>query len=331
MKTMKWLLRREFWEHKGALVWAPIVVGIAMVVLLGGMFTYAAVNHADTVITRHADGTSMTKSTTTIATELQKMQQADKTNLVETMSSMVMLAAVPLLLMLAVIAFFYCLGALYEERRDRSVLFWKSLPLSDHMTVLSKVATIIVVAPLITLGVATAASLALLLIACLVFAFQGINAFGTALSNADVYLTPVRLVGLLPVYALWALPTIGWLMMVSAWARSKVFLWAVGAPLLTALLIKWASWTAGIAVNMDWFMTNIIGRGLFGLVPGAWFGFERITPERFVPSSGHGAEMGTIFFESWRTLAGPNVWIGVAAGVAMLFVATRLRRWRDEG
>ncbi|MES3020047.1 MAG: hypothetical protein V4857_00525 [Pseudomonadota bacterium] len=330
MNTMKWLLRREFWEHKGALVWAPIVVGISMVVLLGGMLFYASAKHSNTVITRDGDGGS-TRTSTTVAAELQKMTEADKTAMVETMSSMVMLAAVPLLMMLTVIAFFYCLGALYEERRDRSVLFWKSLPLSDQMTVISKVVTIIVVAPLITIGVATLVSLALLLIGCIVFAFQGINAFGTALGNADVYLTPLRMVGVLPVYMLWALPTIGWLMMVSAWARSKVFLWAVGVPLLSALLIKWASWSAGIAINMEWYMTNIIGRGLFGLVPGAWFEFVGVNPEKFLAKSGHGAEMGTIFSESWMTLTGPNVWIGVAAGVAMLFAAMRLRRWRDEG
>ncbi|UUZ49351.1 hypothetical protein LP420_02935 [Massilia sp. B-10] len=68
----------------------------------------------------------------------------------------------------------------------------------------------------------------LLLIVGIVFAVTGANLFGLILSNANFYLAPLRLIGLLPVYLVWALPTIGWLMMVSAWARSKVFLWAVG-------------------------------------------------------------------------------------------------------
>ena len=33
---------------------------------------------------------------------------------------------------------FYCLDALHGERRDRSILFWKSLPVSDLTTVLAK-------------------------------------------------------------------------------------------------------------------------------------------------------------------------------------------------
>lgn len=71
----------------------------------------------------------------------------------------------------------------------------------------------------------------LLLIVGIVFAVTGANLFGLILSNANFYLAPLRLIGLLPVYLVWALPTIGWLMMVSAWARSKVFLWAVGTLL----------------------------------------------------------------------------------------------------
>src|SRR3546814_12295425 len=52
-------------------------------------------------------------------------------------------------IVLAFVVFFYCLGALYDERKDRSVLFWKSLPVSDAQTVLSKVASAVVVAPVL--------------------------------------------------------------------------------------------------------------------------------------------------------------------------------------
>src|SRR3546814_20822192 len=44
-----------------------------------------------------------------------------------------------LVVVLGFVVFFYCLGALYDDRRDRSILFWKSLPVSDASTVLSKV------------------------------------------------------------------------------------------------------------------------------------------------------------------------------------------------
>jgi ABC-2 type transport system permease protein len=79
-------------------------------------------------------------------------------------SGMYIAAGSPLFIMHAGVVFFYCLGALYDERRDRSILFWKSLPVSDAMTVLSKAVTALCVAPLITIALATVASLALLLL-----------------------------------------------------------------------------------------------------------------------------------------------------------------------
>ena len=58
---------------------------------------------------------------------------------------------------------FYCLDALYGERRDRSILFWKSLPVSDLTTVLSKASIPIVVLPLLTFAVTVATQLIMLL------------------------------------------------------------------------------------------------------------------------------------------------------------------------
>jgi ABC-2 type transport system permease protein len=330
MKTMKWLLRREFWEHKGALLWAPVVVGISMIVLIGGMLMYAATFSGQTVVT--VDGQTTT-TTTTLSDIFARSSPADQQMMADSISDMYMAAATPLMLMLAVIAFFYCLGALFEERRDRSVLFWKSLPVSDSMTVLSKVATALVLAPLIALAAAVVTSFALLIIACIVAAFHNFNVFGMVLSQSEVYLNPLRLFGLLPVYILWALPTVGWLLLVSAWARSKVFLWAVGAPVLLIFVIKFANWVLNTRMPIDWFAENIVARGLLGLFPGAWIGFAKMNMDQ--PEVARNApptvDAASFFAESWMTLASPSVWIGAIAGVAMLYGAMRLRRWRDEG
>ena len=58
--------------------------------------------------------------------------------------------------MLGFVVFFYCLGSLYDERKDRSVLFWKSLPVSDRDTVLSKALSALVVAPTLAIAVGIA-------------------------------------------------------------------------------------------------------------------------------------------------------------------------------
>lgn len=323
MKTMKWLVQREFWEHKGAIFWAPIAVAGAMVLFIGGAIMYAiSMGKFGGQVTINGRDANMTMAFNSLSPQDQEM-------FVTAMSSGYMAAAAPLYIMLGVVIFFYCLSAMFEERRDRSILFWKSLPVSDQQTVLSKVATALVVAPVITIAVATLASMLILLITCAAMGVNGINLFGAVLTSPRVYLAPLQIVGMLPVYALWALPTVGWLLMVSAWAKSKVFLWAVGTPVIAIIIVKWAEKLMGAGLNADWFIQNVVARGLLGLLPGAWFGFEQVQPKLL--TSGRMMDFGNVLAQSWLTLAGPSVWIGALAGGLMIFAAMRLRRWKDEG
>jgi ABC-2 type transport system permease protein len=263
------------------------------------------------------------------------MPLAQRAQIADVVANTYLAAAVPLFGVLPVVVFFYCLAALYDDRRDRSILFWKSLPVSDQMTVLSKVLTAVCVAPMITIAIGTAASLLMLFIGLAAVAFSGLNLFGLILGNPDFYLAPLRLIGLLPVYVLWAIPTVGWLLMVSAWARSKVFLWAVGVPTLLVVLAKWANFITTEYMNggfdVNWFVHNVVTRGLAGLVPGVWLPFGEVPVAALVNNTQHTVDAGSIFTQSWTTLAQPGVWVGVLIGGAMIFAAMRLRRWRDEG
>ncbi|MGZ9046100.1 MAG: hypothetical protein ACXW24_16885 [Telluria sp.] len=323
MKTMKWLVQREFWEHKGSIFWAPIAVAAAIVLFIGSTIVYAiSMGKFGGQVTINGRDANMTAA-------FNLLSQQDQQLFVQAMSTGYLAASAPLFVMLSVIVFFYCLSAMFEERRDRSILFWKSLPVSDQQTVLSKVVIAMCVAPLITIAVATFASVLILLLTCAALAFRGINLFGVVLSTPQVYLAPLQIVGLLPVYALWALPTVGWLLMVSAWAKSKVFLWAVGTPVIAIIIVKWANTLMGVGINADWFIQNVVARGLLGLVPGAWFGFEQISP--VLLTAGRQIDTTSVFLQSWMTLAGPSVWVGAIAGAAMIFAAMRLRRWKDEG
>lgn len=329
MNTMKWLLRREFWEHKGGFVWAPLIAALIMVVLVGGVLGYgvASGKMAGSSITIRVDGeearhTSMAKVLT--VEKRAEVASAAAHNYI--------VVGAPILVVLPVVAFFYCLAALYDDRRDRSILFWKSLPISDTDTVLSKLLTVLVVAPLITIGVATAAALVIWFLGTLVASHLGIALFGPVLSNINFYLAPLYLVAMLPVYILWALPTAGWLLLVSSWAKSKVFLWAVGVPLMVAVLLKWLDMllgmSAGVTINADWIIDHVLEAILLGLVPGSWF----MNAGSALPQPGpSGVPLLPMVSYSWSTLARPALWAGVVAGVAMIAGAIRLRRWRDEG
>jgi ABC-2 type transport system permease protein len=325
MKTMKWLLRREFWEHKGSFFWAPVVVALAMIVLMGGGMIYGLIeSHFHNVVSVNGQEFSIIQ-----------MPAAVRAKVVNMATGSYLAIATPLFLVLPVVVFFYCLAALYDDRRDRSILFWKSLPVSDRMTVLSKVVTALVVAPLITIAIGTATALFLLFVAAVGATYKGLSLFGPLLSSPDLYLAPLNLIALLPVYILWALPTVGWLLLVSSWARSKVFLWAVGVPLITLVILKWFNFLASrysdSVIDVQWFTGNVIVRGLGGLVPGVWMLFDGVPKTVLEANSEQGIVVGNLVAHSWMTLGQPGVWIAAAAGVAMLFAAVRLRRWRDEG
>ncbi|UVW26833.1 ABC-2 transporter permease [Massilia sp. H6] len=322
MKTMKWLLRREFWEHKGAFFWAPVAVGCALVLFIGGGFMYTMTfGGMDNI---QIDGHNVVS--------IQGFPPELRYKIAHILASSYMGIAAPLFVVLPVVVFFYCLSALHDDRRDRSILFWKSLPLSDRDTVASKVITALCVVPLITIAIAVAVALLLLVLGMFSAAGKGLNLFAPVLTQPNLYLSPLYLLAFLPLYILWALPTVGWLLMVSSWARSKVFLWAVGIPLVTVVLLKWFNFLLGqvsaTLIDLDWFVEQVVVRGLGGLLPGIWLGAADMSA--FV-NNDEGLDPALLLAQSYLTLATPGVWLGVAAGVAMLFAAVRLRRFRDEG
>jgi ABC-2 type transport system permease protein len=328
MKTMKWLLRREFWEHKGSFFWVPAVIAAAMLVFIGGGILYG-------IVGGHLGGDSIRLDGAVVAGEaVRGLPRETRAQLASVIASHYLGFAAPLFVALPMVVFFYCLAALYDDRRDRSILFWKSLPVSDRMTVLSKVITAVCVAPVITAAIGTAASMVMLMLGLATAAFKGLNLFGLLFMSPNLYLAPLYLIALLPVYVLWALPTVGWLLMVSSWARSKVFLWAVGTPLIVVVLLKWFNFVierfSDNIIDTHWFIQNVVARGLGGLIPGIWLPFTLQDPS-VLGSKQHGLDVASVFTQSWLTLGGVGVWVGAAAGVLMIVAAIRLRRWRDEG
>ncbi|MYM67939.1 hypothetical protein GTP45_14005 [Pseudoduganella sp. FT55W] len=314
MKTMKWLIKREIWEHKGMLFWTPVVIATAVALLVLASLFLGKMSGIN------VDGHNI--GTVTI-------EGAVRMRIAETLSQAYIGAGMPVLMVLGLLVFFYCLGALHDERRDRSLLFWKSLPVSDFTTVMSKLLLAVVVAPLITIAIAIVLGLVVLVAACIMLLTHGTNLFGAVLASPDFWLSPLRLIGLLPVYVLWALPTVGWLLMVSSMARSKVFLWAVGTPVITSLLILWAEKALNFGINTAWFAEHITNRILLGVVPGSWLIFSKDTVA--IAHQDHKMALpDAIFNASWSTLGGASVWIGAAAGVAMIAVAVYMRRRREE-
>jgi ABC-2 type transport system permease protein len=133
---------------------------------------------------------------------------------------------------------------------------------------------------------------------------------------------------MVPVYAAWALPTAGWLLLCSAWAKSKPFLWAIMIPVFAGIFVTWFDLMQLFYLQHGWFWMNIVGRALGSLVPGSWMPYNPAAdglmhgPETFSRLT----SIGT----AYHIFATPQLWIGAAAGAAMIFGAIRLRRWRDD-
>ncbi len=322
MNTKKFnsLLKREFWEHKGGFFWAPMVVSVIMAIITAGSVAIGVTKGSEANI--RINGQVVTKLADQFSGE-------EKAAAVAQFANGYMASAVPLLFVLSFTIFFYCLNALYDERKDRSVLFWKSLPVTDGATVLSKIAMALGLAPLMALLFGTILALLIVVFISLGAAAMGVNIFGGVLSLAALYLAPLQIAAMLPIYALWALPTVGWLLMVGAWARSKPLLWAVGTPLLAVGLIAWFNKMLAFGWDIDWLWKYIVGRGLLSVTPGSWLAYS---PEDLeMVGRMKQVALGPLLAQTWQQVTTPNLWIGAVVGAAMIYAAIRLRRWKDEG
>ncbi len=122
-----------------------------------------------------------------------------------------------------IVGMFYCLDALHGERRDRSILFWKSLPVSDLTTVLSKASIPLVILPLLAFAITVVTQWIMLLLSSLVLAGSGPSA-GDAMEQLPLFQMSVMLLyHLVTVHVLWYAPIYAWFLLVSGWARRAAF------------------------------------------------------------------------------------------------------------
>lgn len=322
MNNFYWLMKREFWEHRGGFFWAPVITGgIFLLLNIMGIIT-AEVLGASHGIRIGAGGG--------LQHVIEQMDAGDMSKVGFALDIAMYSAMGLLIVVLGFVVFFYCLGALYDDRRDRSTLFWKSLPISDATTVLSKVVSATIVAPVITVIVGIVVGILQLIIVAITLSFHGLNVW-QLLTHAHPFRVMFNLIGYVPLYVLWALPAVGWLMLCSAWARSKPFLWAVALPVASGLLISWFGIMGLFNQPTMWFWTNVVQRSLFSVFPGtgSLFGLHGESIARHV-----GPDVGLLDLmnlgTTYRLLASPNLWIGVVIGIGLLAGATWFRRWRDE-
>jgi ABC-2 type transport system permease protein len=223
MGTLRWLLKREYWENRGGFLYAPLIAGLISLVMstVGIAFGLFALNRAARNGALHVDGESVNINGLDLALLTRDISAKDLADLGNGLDLTLVLSSAWPFLVLAFVVFFYCLGALYDDRRDRSILFWKSLPLSDTQTVLSKVISALIVAPLIAVIAGIITMFGFMLVISIVALMHGGSPMTLIWGPASPLTLAAGHLAWIPVYALWALPTAGWLLLCSAWARAS--------------------------------------------------------------------------------------------------------------
>jgi ABC-2 type transport system permease protein len=286
MRLLYWSLRRELWENRSVYL-APLIV---MAFVLFGTFI----------------------SLFGLPRRIQNVPANDAAKQHATVVRPFHMAPAPIILATFVVGFFYALDALHGERRDRSILFWKSLPVSDRITVLSKAAVPLAVLPSIGLLLGVLSQIVLMILSTIVLLGHRMN---PAVLWTEFRLVPETLVMIygVTVHVLWWAPIYGWLLLVSAWVRRTPLLWAA-APLVAIAIIE----------RMAFNTSNFLAFVKYRLGGALTLAFKS-------PSDAHAGKAIERFSEldPGRILSTTGLWIGLIVAAACLFAAIRLRRKRE--
>jgi ABC-2 type transport system permease protein len=289
------LFRREFWEHRSLWI-TPLIVATLM---------------ALTAIPIHLGNLDL---------DADSQKFISPENRLGWFTLMIWAQTVPQYLVMSIVATFYLMDCLYTERRDRSILFWKSLPVSDSMTVISKLLVGLVLLPL---GVYLLSMLGGVLFQAiwsmrvaagsLPYIAEGWNTF------AWLKVQGLMLYGLI-ICMLWFAPLAAALVLISAWVRKNVFLWTTLPPVIAIIVERVAFGTH--------YVKNLLEYRSWGI----WSALG-VNP---TPPGGvhHGrvVSLADLFdnVEMGKAFLNVDLWLGLAVAAALVFAAVRIRRYRDD-
>lgn len=271
-----WSLRRELWEYR-AIYLAPL--GAAAVFTIGFLINIINVR----------------RKIRTVAW----WQMPHASTPYEISAALIMGTAL-------LVGLYYALDTLYGERRDRSILFWKSLPVSDLTAVLSKFTVAIVIVPLFSLAVTMVTQLVMLLLSSIVFLGSGVSVGELWAKSSFLRISLTYFYHIITVHGLWYAPIYAWLLLVSVWAPRAPLIWAVVPPFVICGLEK-------IAFNTTY---------CFAIVRDRFLG----SPEHAMV--GKNAPKGLAQLIPHHFFSEPGLWIGLGIAAVFLAAAVRLRRYR---
>lgn len=246
LKT-SYLFRRELWENKGGAIWTPAALAVAAIALITLSLTLGlddVSRHLSIIVEWSGQGDAADQETRRIDFSRGELVAADEDLDWTLWGSQIIGVVTPTLhgialgfeLVAFVVAFFYLLGGLYNDRKDRTILYWKSLPFSETQGVLVKLLFAAFFIPLMALLAALAVQL--FFTGATVFIITSTTSFAAADILGNVGLISVFLGHLLLVLVITIknLPLYTWLMFSSAFSRKSPFLTAILPPIIIVTL-----------------------------------------------------------------------------------------------
>ena len=269
------LVQRELQEYKTSLLWTPIVIAatLTLVMLASVLLANRISVMGDTLlqvvlqeqsakgmnIRIHIDSDEDENQSIeyTVEQELEvpaeedwdfdrewKFKPQSKSKIdsgldhgVENLNLMLTVVHMLLLLVLVFVSANYLLGTLFNDRKDRSILFWRSMPVSEWEEVLTKLGVALVVAPLIFITISLLTQLMVVGMSMLLVWRMEMDPFQMVLGNIDFSTLLVDQIGGWILTALLIAPAYAWLLLASAAARRSPFMLTV-APFLGVVLLE---------------------------------------------------------------------------------------------
>jgi len=212
IQVLKAMIVREIQEHKVAFVYAPFFVSIILCFVIASVYF---------------GGTNIQTDQFNFSTEYydeeirQAMQSVSSVSRIDIVRTGLLVLGFPILLTVGFGLLAYSLSTFADERKDRSLIFWRSLPVSDLTTVLSKVFIVTLIVPLMVLPYIILLQLVAMTSASIFFATNDIVSFGW-LWGSYIITDWFRIIFSLWAQALWSLPLFLWLMLAGTYAARPI-------------------------------------------------------------------------------------------------------------
>jgi ABC-2 type transport system permease protein len=297
VRPFYWSVKRELWENRSLWIAPLVAAGVLLLAL---------------IIALIANASHVSEGLQTLAVLPPEKQQM-------VVNGLYVGIGIVVTIVMNIAVFFYLLDALQGERKDRSVLFWKSMPVSDTTTVLGKVFTAAVVSPAMVLATVVAALIVLLVLATVVLLIGGVNPFNIW-ANPQLFQMLIASVYTLIAIELWYAPVTAWLLFVSSWAKRVAILWAVLTPVAVMLFERVAFSTQ--------YVQGLIGYRLFS---GLKTAFVAHSPAPQL-SEGVTVEMPHRVLDVLDPvgfLTNPWLWVGLVVAAGLVAAAIWMRRYRE--